>query len=95
MATRRRIAFLSAALHRRPWADLYYFGVRNPIPDFPLPLLPSDLEPSCVELNDLLHELYDRAGYDLRIDYRQEPEPPLEHEDAIWSDALLRQAALR
>lgn len=78
----------------RPWGELYYFGVRNPIPDFALPLQPGDAEP-VVALNRLLHELYDRAGYDLRIDYRQEPEPSLEHEDALWSDALLRQAALR
>ncbi len=48
-----------------------------------------------VELNDLLHEMYDRAGYDLRIDYHQEPEPPLEPDDATWSDALLRRAGLR
>jgi hypothetical protein len=46
-------------------------------------------------LNRLLHALYDRAGYDLRIDYGKEPEPPLETEDALWSDALLRQAGLR
>ncbi len=78
----------------RPLADLYYFDVRDPIPDFPLPLLPNDLE-VMVELNDLLHEMYDRAGYDLRIDYGKEPEPPLETEDALWSDALLRQAGLR
>jgi hypothetical protein len=75
-------------------ADLYYFGVRDPIPDFPVPLLQNDWE-VMVELNDLLHELYDRAGYDLRIDYGKEPEPPLESEDAFWSDALLRQAMLR
>jgi len=78
----------------RPLADLYYFSVRDPIPDFPLPLLLNDWE-VMVELNDLLHDLYDRAGYDLRIDYRHEPEPPLENDDARWSDALLRQAALR
>ncbi len=78
----------------RPLADLYYFGVRDPIPDFPVPLLQNDWE-VMVELNDLLHELYDRAGYDLRIDYGKEPEPPLESEDAFWSDALLRQAMLR
>jgi hypothetical protein len=78
----------------RPWGELYYFGVRNPIPEFVLPLQPGDAEP-VVALNQLLHALYDRAGYDLRIDYRQEPEPPLEQEDVLWSDALLRQAALR
>lgn len=36
-------------------------------------------------LNDLLHALYDRAGYDLRVDYRSAPEPPLDEEDAAWS----------
>ncbi len=35
-----------------------------------------------------------RAGYDLRIDYGKEPEPPLESEDTFWSEALLRQAML-
>lgn len=78
----------------RPQADLLIFGVRDPIPDFPLPLQPGEEEP-LVELNRLLHELYDRAGYDLRIDYRAEPEPPLEEEDAAWADVLLRQAGLR
>jgi hypothetical protein len=78
----------------RPWGELYYFGVRNPIPEFALPLQPGDAEPF-VALNRLLHALYDRAGYDLRIDYGKEPEPPLETEDALWSDALLRQAGLR
>jgi hypothetical protein len=78
----------------RPQADLLAFSVRQPIPDFPLPLQPGEEEP-IVEINRLLHELYDRAGYDLRIDYRSEPEPSLEGEDAAWADALLRQAGLR
>ena len=80
--------------HARPWADLYYFGVRDPIPDFPLPLQAGEEEPP-VALNALLHALYDRAGYDLRIDYRGEPEPPLDAEDASWAAALLREAGLR
>jgi hypothetical protein len=80
--------------HTRPWADLYYFGVRDPIPAFPLPLQPDEEEPP-VELNSLLHALYDRAGYDLRIDYRGEPEPPLDEEDAVWAAARLHEAGLR
>ena len=80
--------------HARPWADLHYFSVRDPIPAFPLPLLPGEEEPQ-VALNSLLHALYDRAGYDLRIDYRGEPEPPLDEEDAPWAAALLREAGLR
>jgi hypothetical protein len=39
--------------------------------------------------------LYDRAGYDLRLNYASEPEPPLEGEDATWADKLLRDTKLR
>jgi hypothetical protein len=79
---------------RRPRADLIPFSVRQPIPSFELPLLPGDAEPA-VDLNRLLHELYDRAGYDLRIDYRKDPLPSLRGEDAEWADALLQQTGLR
>lgn len=78
----------------RPRADLLPFTVRQPIPDFPLPLLRGDVEPS-VPLNDLLHRLYDRAGYDLRLNYRIPSDPPLEDDDAAWADALLRERGLR
>ena len=76
---------------RRPQADLYLFSVRDPIPTFPLPLRPGDEEP-LVDLNALLHALYDRAGYDLSIDYTRDPVPPLEGEDAAWAAARLRDA---
>jgi hypothetical protein len=79
---------------RRPTAELRVFNVRQPIPSFHLPLQDGD-EESSIDLGQLLHELYDRAGYDLRVDYRAEPEPPLEGDDAAWADALLRQAELR
>jgi hypothetical protein len=79
---------------RRPQADLLPFTVRQPIPDFPLPLLRGDAE-LLVPLNALLHELYDRADYDLRLDYRSPADPPLEGENAAWTDALLREGGLR
>jgi hypothetical protein len=46
-------------------------------------------------LGQLLQEIYDRARYDLSIDYRQPPEPPLTAEDAAWADELLRAKGLR
>lgn len=79
---------------RRPRAQLLPFGVRQPIPSFALPLLRGDDEPQ-VDIGALLHALYDRAGYDLRIAYRAEAEPPLAAEDAAWADELLRGAGLR
>jgi hypothetical protein len=42
-----------------------------------------------VDVGRLLHELYDRAGYDLSVDYRQDPVPPLEGEYAAWAAELL------
>lgn len=79
---------------KRPFADLIPFSIRQSIPTFHLPLLPDDEEPT-VNVGQLLHELYDRAGYDLRLDYASEPEPPLEGEDADWAERLLREAELR
>ena len=37
-------------------------------------------------LQVLLDQTDDRAGYDLEIDYTKEPEPPLDDEMAAWAD---------
>ncbi len=78
----------------RPRAELFPFGVRQPIPLVRLPLLPGDEEP-LVDLNGVLHDLYDRAGYDLRVNYAGESDPPLRGEDAGWAEELLRAAGYR
>ena len=67
---------------------------RVAIPPFPLPLLQGDTEP-LVDLQALIHGVYDRAGFDLAIDYTREPVPPLSEADAIWSDTLLKEQGLR
>jgi Protein of unknown function (DUF4058) len=78
----------------RPNATLYAFGVRQAIPPFPLPLKPDDQEPT-LDVGEILHDLYDRAGYDLRLDYTGAPDPPLPPDEAAWADRLLRQKGLR
>jgi len=85
---------LVSRAERRPRADLYAFSVRQPIPSFPIPLQREDTEPR-LDVQTLLHELYDRAGFDLAIDYRSDPMPPLSEADAAWADALLRAKGLR
>jgi len=85
---------LISRAEQRPQAVLIPWNVRDPVPGFHLPLQLGDDEPF-VDLNQLLHLLYDRAGYDLRIDYRAEAEPPLAATDAAWADALLRTAGVR
>ena len=73
---------------QRPRADVYLFGVREPIPNFPIPLRPGENEP-VLPLNQILHELYDRAGYDLAIDYSHPADPPLAEADTAWAENLL------
>jgi hypothetical protein len=80
---------VSRAQHRSR-ADVYLFSVRDPIPDIPIPLRPGEAEP-VLPLNQLLHTLYDRAGYDLTIDYQQPPIPSLAKEDMEWLGQLLQQ----
>ncbi|MBM4424413.1 MAG: DUF4058 family protein [Chloroflexi bacterium] len=73
---------------QRPRGHLYHFNLRQPIPSFTLPLLPGDTEPS-VDVNTILHALYERARFDLIIDYTQPPVPPLRDADAEWARALI------
>jgi len=75
--------------NRRPQADLYGFNVQESIPAFRLPLRQGDEEP-LVQVGQLLHDLYDRAGYDLSVDYRRDPVPPFAGDDAAWVADLLR-----
>lgn len=79
---------------QRPRAELLICTLRQTLPAIRVPLRPGDSEP-LLELNRILHDLYDRAGYDARIDYCAAPDPPLADDDAAWADALLRAAGLR
>jgi len=74
---------------QRPQADIYLFGVREKIPDFPIPLAEGETEP-VLPLNQILHTLYDLGGYDLTVDYRQKLEPLLADEDANWAERILK-----
>ena len=59
-----------------------------------LPLKPADREPT-VDLGRTLHDLCDRAGYDLRLDYAGDPNPPLPPAEVTWAEQLLRRKGLR
>lgn len=68
---------------QRPQADLYAFNLRDEIPRFPLPLQETDQEPM-VDLKLLLDQVYERAGYEVVIDYAQAPVPPLAAKALEW-----------
>jgi hypothetical protein len=72
----------------RPRTMAYTLSVRDPLPTIPIALRPGDPEPT-LPLKQLLHDLYDRARYDLAIDYSQPPVPPLHDDDMAWARQLL------
>jgi hypothetical protein len=74
-------------------AHLYGFTYKTAMPEIPVPLLPQDAEPS-LDLNIILHNLYERAGYDVAIDYSQPPQPRLRKEDEAWAVAIIAQATV-
>jgi Protein of unknown function (DUF4058) len=79
---------------QRPRAELYGFAVTDAIPAFSLPLKVPDDEP-VVDLNVLIHQLYERGGYDVVIDYSLAPSPALGPELAAWLDNLCKERGLR
>jgi Protein of unknown function (DUF4058) len=73
----------------RPMADLYEFQLREPIPNFSLPLKLDEPE-LAVDLQAILLGVYDRGSYQFRIDYHQPvPPPKLSMADQQWLDELL------
>jgi hypothetical protein len=79
---------LVSRANRRPLSDLYPFSIRDRIPAFLFPLQTGDNEP-VLDLQILFNQIYDQAGYDLRIDYKQAIIPGLSTQDQVWADDLL------
>lgn len=68
--------------------------VRQELPILGIPLRGKDPD-APLDLGAVLRAAYDNAGYDLSIDYRRDPVPPLSREDASWAAKLLREKGLR
>jgi hypothetical protein len=74
----------------RPEADIWPVTLREPLPTIPIPLRPREPD-ATVDLQAVLHAVYDSAGYAPRI-YEWEPEPKLSPEDAAWAQGILATA---
>lgn len=78
----------------RPRAvELYRVPLREKLPAIKIPLRPTDTDVP-LELQPLVNEAYRNGTYE-DTDYRGDPVPPLETDDAAWADALLREKGLR
>ncbi|MGB3694705.1 MAG: DUF4058 family protein [Spirulinaceae cyanobacterium] len=85
---------LVAPSNQRPYASLYNFSLQQEIPILFIPLRHDERQPK-LDLQSLLHEVYDQAALDLTIDYTAEPIPQLHGENKLWLDNLLKQQGLR
>ena len=79
---------------RRPQAQLYPFDLQQSMPLFSIPLEPED-SAIVVDLKPLLEEIYELSGYDLDIDYSQDPEPKWLASELAWIDKRLKSQGLR
>jgi hypothetical protein len=71
----------------RPRVGLWPIRLREPLPTIPVPLAGSDPAVS-LDLQSLLHRVYDAAGYGKYI-YQESPQPPLPPDDAAWAEQFL------
>jgi hypothetical protein len=81
-----------SAAYERPHCDVWPIGLQNLLPIIPIPLLRPD-PPVPLNIGAALDTGYERARYDLRIDYGAPPVPPLSPEDEAWRAALLAERA--
>lgn len=64
-------------------------GVRQALPILGIPLRGKDAD-APLDLGAVFRGVYDRAAYDVSVDYRKAPQPPLQGDDAKWARAMLR-----
>lgn len=72
---------------RRPKADFWPIGLRDPLPTIPVPLRPEDGD-ARLDLQALLNRIYDESGYEDYL-YNREPDPPLTGAEATWARSFL------
>jgi hypothetical protein len=73
---------------------LYAWGLRDPLPVLPIPLLGEDQ--AQVDLGRCFAAAYDRIAADDEVDYgTAPPPPPLRKSEATWIAQLLRERGLR
>jgi hypothetical protein len=74
--------------------EVWPIPLRQRLPRILVPL--ADGDPDVVlDLQAVFNRCYDEGAYTRRLDYRNEPTPPLQAEDAVWADQVLRDRRLR
>lgn len=80
-------------VENRPRAAFWPIGLRDRLPEIPIPLRPGDAD-ARLDLQAVLNQVYDAAWYAYSI-YQHAPEPPLTAEDDAWVAEIVTSSAHR
>jgi hypothetical protein len=78
---------LLSQVENRPRAAFWPLQLRQRLPEIPIPLRSPD-EDARIDLQELLHRVYDAYAYEDFI-YRSSPQPLLSPEDEAWAQSLI------
>jgi hypothetical protein len=81
---------LVSRAERRPEAGIWALHLRDRLPEIPVPLRTGEPDVR-IDLQQILHSVYDTASYGLYI-YGGQPVPRLSPEDAAWAEQFLPSA---
>ena len=73
--------------NRRPRTHVYAWTIRQALPRIPIPLKPEDQEVT-VDLQQVFDTVFERAAYQLSLNYDAALRPPLDEADAAWRKEL-------
>ena len=73
----------------RPRAELYSWSMQQRLPTIPIPLKRGDGNAS-VKLQEVFNTVYDRAGYDLSVNYQADLDPVPDEETKTWLRTVQR-----
>ncbi|MCP5496366.1 MAG: DUF4058 family protein [Leptospiraceae bacterium] len=77
------MAYFVVSAKRLRQFDAWAIQLHHRLPIIPIYLQEPD-PPVSIDIQDALDTAYERARYDLRIDYTKLPEPPLTEEEITW-----------
>jgi hypothetical protein len=80
--------------HRRYRLEIYAFSLRDRLPRCRIPLRAADPD-AVLDLPTVFNRCYDVGGYDLIVDYRQDPRVTLREAELAWLAQRLQEQGLR
>jgi hypothetical protein len=78
--------------HKRPKTDVYSWTLRQALPEIPIPLKKDEPE-VLLNLQQVFTTVFDRARYQLSLNYAGSPNVPLSEGDGSWMRQLVPQEA--